>query len=151
MSGENCLIFHISQFPWVDLYSNILKMWENREEFWNEVFCMLSPGALVRWCMKPASLDYTLRKKKCNCLTFLRGEFSLLYRYSNFWVLQENHEQFWNRFFAHCYQEHWQNEIHLEWNSLWGRAVAMLAWLGYFMYFHSIWCQAKILHKHPWE
>ncbi len=55
---------------------------------------------------------YTLRKKKYNFLTFLRGELSLFYSYSNFWVLQENHEQFWNRFFAHCYQDHWQNEIH---------------------------------------
>ncbi len=44
--------------------------------------------------------------------TSLRGEFSLFYRYSNFWVFQENREQFWNRFFVRCYQEHWQNEIH---------------------------------------
>ncbi len=112
MSGENCLIFRISQFFWVDLHSNILKLWENGEEFWNEVFCMWSPGALVRWCMKPTSLNYTLRKKKCNFPTFLRGEFSLFYRYPNFWVLQPNHEQFWNRFFTRRYQEHWQNEIH---------------------------------------
>ncbi len=110
MSEENCLIFRISQFYWVDLHSNVLKLWENGEEFWNEVFCTLLPGALVRWCMKPASLNYTPRKKKCNFLTFLRGEFSLFYRY--FWVMQENCDQFWNRFFfAHCYQEHWQNEI----------------------------------------
>ncbi len=26
--------------------------------------------------------------------------------------LQKNREHFWNRFFAHCYQEHWQNEIY---------------------------------------
>ncbi len=105
MSEKNCLIFRISQLTWVDLHSNILKLWENGEQFWNEGFCMLSPGALVRWCMNPASLNYTLRKKKCNFPTFLRGEFS-------FWVLQENCEQFLNRFFTHCYQEHWQNEIH---------------------------------------
>ncbi len=67
---------------------------------------------LGRWCMKPASLNYTIRKKKCNFPTFLRGGFPLFYRYSNFWVLQENREQFWNRFFAHCYQEHWQNVIY---------------------------------------
>ncbi len=109
---ENCLIFRISQFSWVDLHSNILKLWENGEEFWNKVFCMLSPGAFVRWCMKPAALNYTLRNKKCNLPTFLRGDFSLFYRCSNFCVLQENHEEFWNRFFAHCHQEHWQNEIH---------------------------------------
>ena len=47
-------------------------------------------------------LNYTLRKKKCDFPTFLRGEFSLFYRYSNFWVLQENCEQFWNRFFTYC-------------------------------------------------
>ncbi len=99
MSGKNCLIFHISQFSWLDLPSNILKLLQNGEEFGNEIFCMLSPGALVRWCMKPASLNYTLRKKKCNFPTFLRGEFSLFYRYSNFWVLQENREQVWNWFF----------------------------------------------------
>ncbi len=112
MSGENCLIFRISQFSWVDLHSNILQLWENGEEFWNKVFRMLSPGALVRWCMKPASRNYTLRKKKCNFPNFLRVGFSLFYRYSNFWVLHKNREQFWNRVFAHCYQEHCQNVIH---------------------------------------
>ena len=30
--------------------------------------------------MKPASLNYTLRKIKCNFPTFLRGEFSLFYK-----------------------------------------------------------------------
>ena len=34
------------------------------------------------------------------------------YMYSNFWILPENHEQFWNGVFAHCYQEHRQNEIY---------------------------------------
>ncbi len=90
MSGENCQIFRISQFSWVDLHSNFLKLWENGEEFWNGVFCILSPGALPRWYMNPASLNYTLRKKKCSFPTFLTVEFSLLYLYSNFWVLQEN-------------------------------------------------------------
>ena len=37
--------------------------------------------------MNPAWLKYTLRKKKCNFQTFLRGEISLFYMYSNFWVL----------------------------------------------------------------
>ncbi len=41
------------------------------------------PGSCTFCQMKPASLDYTLRKKKCNFLTFLRGEFLLFYRYSN--------------------------------------------------------------------
>ncbi len=43
----------------------------------------LTPGHVhfVKW--KPASLNYTLRKKKCNFKTFLRGEFLLFYRYSN--------------------------------------------------------------------
>ncbi len=36
----------------------------------------------------------------------------MFYRYSNFWVLQENREQFWNRLITHYYQEHWQNEIY---------------------------------------
>ncbi len=40
------------------------------------------------------------KKKQCNFPTFLRGEFSLFYRYSNFSVLQEKCEQFWNRFFC---------------------------------------------------
>ena len=42
----------------------------------------------------------------------LFNEFSLFYMYSNFWVLQENHEQILNSFFAHCYQDHWRNEMH---------------------------------------
>ena len=33
MSGENCPIFCISWFSWVDMHSNIFKLWENREEF----------------------------------------------------------------------------------------------------------------------
>ncbi len=96
MSGENCPIFRISLFSRVDLHSDILKLWDNGEEFWNGVFCMLLPGALARWGMKPAPLNYTLRKKKCNFPTFSGVEFLLFYLYSNFWVLQENHEQFWN-------------------------------------------------------
>ena len=100
MSGENCPIFRISQFSWVELHSNILKLLKNGKEFWSGVFCLLPPGALPRWCIKPASLNYTPRKKKCNFPTFLRGEFSLLYMYSNIWVLQENHEKFWNGVFC---------------------------------------------------
>ena len=100
MSGENCMRICISWFSWVDMQSNILKLWENGEEFWNGVFCMLSPGALARRCMKPASLNYTLRKKKCNFPTFLRGEFSLFDLYSNFWVLPENRKKFLNGVFC---------------------------------------------------
>ncbi len=33
-------------------------------------------------CMNPDLLKYTLRKKKCNIPTFLRGAFPLLYLYS---------------------------------------------------------------------
>ena len=111
MSREYCQTFRISQFSWIDLHSNILKLCENGEEFWNGVFCMLPPGALSVWCMNPALLKYTLRKKKCNFPTFLRDEFSLLYMYSNFWVLQGNCAQFWKGFFAHCHQKDRQNEI----------------------------------------
>ena len=57
---------------------------------------------------------HSQKKKKCYFPTFLRGEISLFYRYSNFWVLQENREQFLNWVFAHCYQEHRQNEIHFK-------------------------------------
>ena len=31
--------------------------------------------------------------------------------YSNIWVWQENREQFWNGFLAHCYQEYCWNEV----------------------------------------
>ncbi len=37
----------------------------------NGVFCMLSSGALARWCMDPVSLKYTFRKKKLS--NFLRS------------------------------------------------------------------------------
>ena len=110
---ENCLIFRISWLSWGDMHPNILKLWENGEEFWNGVFCMLLPGVLLRWCMNPPSLNYTLRIKKCTYPTFSRGEFLLFHTYSNFWVLRQNLEQFWNVFFfAYCYQEHSRNEIH---------------------------------------
>ncbi len=63
--------------------------------------------------MKPASLNYTLRKEKCNFLTFLRGEFTLFYRYSKTSeYCKRTVNNFATDFFAHCYQEHWQNEIH---------------------------------------
>ena len=91
MSGENCQIFRISQFSWVDMHSNIFKLWEYGEEFWNRVFCILSSGALSRLCMNPDLPKDTLIKKKCNIPTFLKGTFPLLYMYSNFWV-------FWNGF-----------------------------------------------------
>ncbi len=59
-------LFDISSFTvflsWLALKHFIL--WENGGEFWNGIFCMLSPGALARWCMKPASLNYTLWKKE---------------------------------------------------------------------------------------
>ncbi len=38
----------------------------------------------VRKCRNPNLLKYTLRKKKCNIPSFLRGAFPLLYMYSNF-------------------------------------------------------------------
>ncbi len=82
----------------IDMHN--LKLWENSEEFWNGVFCMLSLGTLVKWCMKLDSLNYILRKKKSNFPMFLRGEFSLFYLYSNFWIFQENHEQFSNGVFC---------------------------------------------------
>ncbi len=101
MSGKNCRICCISLFSWVDMHSNILKLWKNGEEFWNGVFCMRWPGALARWFIYPALPNYTLRKNKCNFPTFSGVEFSLFYLYSNFWVLRENREQCWNRVFLH--------------------------------------------------
>ncbi len=112
MSEENCLIIHISQFSWVDLYSNILKLCKNGEEFWNEVFCMLPPGALVRWCMKPASLNNTLRKMKCNFPTFFRGEFSFVLQVLKLLSIAREPWTIFEQVFTHCYQEHWKNDIH---------------------------------------
>ena len=111
MLGKNCQTFRISQFSLVDMHSNILELWEIGEEFWNGVFCILSPGALPRWYINLALLKYTLIKKKCNFPTILKGKFSLYYMYSNFRVSLENREQFWNGVFAYCHQEHRQNEI----------------------------------------
>ena len=73
MSGENHQIFRISQFSSVDMHSNILKLWEYGEEFWNEVFCILSPGALLRLCMNPDLLKNTLRKKEMQHSNILKG------------------------------------------------------------------------------
>ncbi len=72
----------------------------NDEDFWNGVFCMLSPGSFAKWYITPASPNCTLGKKKCNFPTFSRSEFSLLYMYSNLWVLQEIRQRFWNGFFC---------------------------------------------------
>ena len=57
-------------------------------------------GERVQMTFYRKYFDYTLRKKKCNFPAFLSAEFSLFHRSSNFWVLQENSEQFWNRFFC---------------------------------------------------
>ena len=54
---RNLFIF-VCLFSWDDMHSNILKLWENCEEFWNVVICMLSHGSLPRWCMNPVSPEY---------------------------------------------------------------------------------------------
>ena len=49
-----------------EMYANILRSWENHDQFWNEVFGKLLPWALSKWCITPDSLVYTLLQKKGN-------------------------------------------------------------------------------------
>ena len=100
MSQETCWRIPAFCFVWYNIYSNILKLWENQEEFWNEVFCNLLLRASTKWGIKPGSLEYTLPKKKCNFQTWWRNPVLWIFwvdMYSNILRLWEDRGEFWNK------------------------------------------------------
>ncbi len=56
----------VLRFHWCEMYADILRPWENHDQFWNVVFGKLLPLALPKWCITPYSLRYTLLQKKGN-------------------------------------------------------------------------------------
>ncbi len=111
MSEENCLIFIFHSFPELtctQTFQHCEKMVRNFGTRYFECY-HLWPGALVRWCMKPASLNYTLRKKKCS---YLKGWIFVVLQVLKLLCIAREPWTILEHFFAYLYQEHWQTEIH---------------------------------------
>ena len=76
--------------------------------------------------------------------TFLRCEFSLFYRYSNSEYCKRTVNNFETCFFAHCYQEHWQNEIHYKIN------LSSTLFPKRNVTFHAAFLLKKSVYQCPW-
>ncbi len=62
--------------------------------------------------MKPALLNYTLRKKKCSFLTFLRGEFSLFLQVLKLLSIAREPQKILEQVFCTLLPRAFANKIH---------------------------------------